>query len=700
MDYEIRSDSARALLEDSSIKLPRFQRKLSWSNEKNYGFCVSLFKNYPLGVMVMKKETTEEGNWRILLDGRQRRNVLKEMENPENIYLWAKKVLGILNADDPQQIAAKFWSHLDEYIGGMTEEEKREEGENILIADDGTIDEKDEDYISEHIGPDLLPLLRIIQTVHSKSGWRSGLTRPFEFQNEYDALGYFYENPDTGKPEIQSDRLAFWIRSQIGLDRVEKFNGPPDPDRFLHWLERSGKRKEGITKNRIETKIARLWDNIISVLRTVKILDGFLSERKVGYVYITKGTMADAMKIFEIINTKGETLTPIEILSSRFSWNKDIEHPHRVIVDKAQELYDEMDIPVPPSLVRWDRSATFMSRLKRNWIFGDLKGSKKAEKEKRLTLGFKLMTGYYMKSISKIKMEDLADNDSIPWGAVDLEEEINRMLKNLSNEDFFKFLNTWPSRHGFTLKSVMSEAIAINFLLIMLKDWEKKDKPTTPSSTKQKKFRKNAIILFDRLVYEYLMSRWKGSSDSRISRNLVNVENDSDYTDELFKPIASKDWKRLVDEIIDKGELNGETYVEDDTQAKNVAKVLLWYYYSLSNINGPDDPTVIGIDVDHIIPKNAFASVTDEDVKNKMNNIINLAYLPKIENIAKSNKCLKEISSSESPWLVSQIEKYEDIDEAQFPDFSEPSDAGELLRVRGEKIKAGLIDQRNRIISY
>ena len=101
MSYEIRSDSAQAIIKDRSIILPRFQRKKSWLDVKNYQLCVSLFKNYPLGVMVMKKEVHQGNNSRILLDGRQRKNVLESMQNPENIYRWAKKTLGIKTSQIP-----------------------------------------------------------------------------------------------------------------------------------------------------------------------------------------------------------------------------------------------------------------------------------------------------------------------------------------------------------------------------------------------------------------------------------------------------------------------------------------------------------------------------------------------------------------------------------------------------------------------
>ncbi|MDC0526384.1 DUF262 domain-containing protein [Euryarchaeota archaeon] len=690
MSYEIRSDSAQAIIKDRSIVLPRFQRKKSWLDVKNYQLCVSLFKNYPLGVMVMKKEVHQGTNSRILLDGRQRKNVLENMQNPENIYKWAKKTLGIKNADDPETISSKFWQHLDNYIGDTKlEREEREEEEETFDYDD---ENYSKEYNSENENNDLSSLLEIIKTVHKPSGWRNGFTRPFEFQEQYSNLPFFWENPDNGKQEIRSDELCRWIRYQLdgdGSDEISK-------EKFFEWLERSGQKKESVMENTVKNRLLQKWPGISASITIIKNLDSILSERKAGYVYLTGGTMADAMKIFEIINTQGEPLTPTEILSAKFTWNKKIENPHEFLSRDAENLYvNELGIVQDADLVRWDRAATFINRIEENWIFGNLMGDSKTEFEKRVTLGFKLMSGYYLNSISKIKMETLADLDDIPWGAIDLEKKINTVIEKIRNEEFFQFVNSWDDSYGFSIKSIMSEAISINFLLLMVKDWENKDEPVNTNSGAQKKFRKNAIILFDRLIYEYLMGRWKGSSDSRITRNLENMNYDSNG---LFIPIENEAWKRLIDDVVEKGEINGESYLQD-SQGKKVAKILLWYYYSLGNKAGPNknDPTIRGIDIEHIIPQDAFATTTG-NAKDLMNNIVNLSFFPKKLNQSKNSRPLNIISSENEPWLVEQIKTYSEISKDKFNDFYKDVHVVKLSDERGEKIKNVLIQKRNQLI--
>lgn len=87
--YEIFPKSLKEFIEDTSIKLPRFQRKATWDEKKRFELALSVFKNYPLGASILSKEMDESKNiteW--LLDGRQRRDSIKMIyENPENLYI-------------------------------------------------------------------------------------------------------------------------------------------------------------------------------------------------------------------------------------------------------------------------------------------------------------------------------------------------------------------------------------------------------------------------------------------------------------------------------------------------------------------------------------------------------------------------------------------------------------------------------------
>lgn len=114
--YEIRPEALKTFVEDSNIKLPRFQRKQTWDSKKNFELCISIFKEYPVGVTILNVEKSDSNTTRWLLDGRQRRNALTQFYNdPENVYDWAKKYIGFSNNDQLHQLEEKFWAKISEY---------------------------------------------------------------------------------------------------------------------------------------------------------------------------------------------------------------------------------------------------------------------------------------------------------------------------------------------------------------------------------------------------------------------------------------------------------------------------------------------------------------------------------------------------------------------------------------------------------
>ncbi|MDT8718070.1 DUF262 domain-containing protein [Clostridium sp. 19966] len=57
------------------MKLPRFQRKQTWKPTDNFKLCISVFKGYPIGVVIINScNKPDRIDW--LLDGRQRRHAL------------------------------------------------------------------------------------------------------------------------------------------------------------------------------------------------------------------------------------------------------------------------------------------------------------------------------------------------------------------------------------------------------------------------------------------------------------------------------------------------------------------------------------------------------------------------------------------------------------------------------------------------
>ncbi len=122
--YQIRSESVKTFIEDR-IDLPRFQRKKTWRNEQNFRLALSVFKGYPIGAVVVKLDgspTDPSSVSKFLLDGRQRRDALSDMVNPEHIYEWARGVLRIKAKSSPEEIAETYWNYVDDYFGRDVEE--------------------------------------------------------------------------------------------------------------------------------------------------------------------------------------------------------------------------------------------------------------------------------------------------------------------------------------------------------------------------------------------------------------------------------------------------------------------------------------------------------------------------------------------------------------------------------------------------
>jgi len=198
-----------------------------------------------------------------------------------------------------------------------------------------------------------------------------------------------------------------------------------------------------------------------------------------------------------------------------------------------------------------------------------------------------------------------------------------------------------------------NDSIALDFLILAFKDWERKGKPTGSDSNK-KSFVKNCFILWDTLIYEYLTLKWKGSGDSKIGRNIAGISNTS-YS---YTAIPAKDWITLLKEILNDYKISGEAVT-----VKNM-KPILYHFYCLKSMSGPD--TKYEIEVDHIIPQEAFKTVPNGT--NIQNSLYNLGLLPKRENISKSKKRLNEIHDT---WLKAEIVKYEFVKENQFDDYSD-----------------------------
>lgn len=208
-------------------------------------------------------------------------------------------------------------------------------------------------------------------------------------------------------------------------------------------------------------------------------------------------------------------------------------------------------------------------------------------------------------------------------------------------------------------------------------DFTIKGKPLG-SSTKTKIFINNSTILADKLIYEYVTLKWRGSSDSKISQNIRNFSSLPDK----FDFVPDQNWLTLLKEI------NNNFKIEENNISFVIAKTLIYHIYSCHMLMGDN---MRSIDVDHIIPQSLFDSSSIVNAHNIKNALFNLCPLPSKDNISKTNKKLKLI---DDVWLIQQIEKYSQINKAQFLNFSEVINWEDLRSYRRSFFEEEFINAR------
>lgn len=670
--YEIRPESVKSFITDKNIRLPRFQRKQTWNEKKNFELCISLFKDYPLGVTIVNVENKNGINIRWLLDGRQRRNALVKMfEDPENIYLWAKKYIKFQNKSQPDEIREMFWDMINEYVEYDEEEQtvdQTDENDNDYDTDNTVGVESDSDGSIENTQSSGLDfLLDIILMIHNKRKNYTGFSRPFDLSKYVQKLPYIESND--GTQILSSKKLKTFI------DQYRSEAETINPDTFYSFVDG---RMNITNADNLKKYINDKWEQIKYRIYMIERLDSILSNSKIGIIEVKEILFADSQKIFNIINTKGEKLTAVEVLSAKPSWNVPIniaDAPSAMQVAVA-DFYKTLGINVDKSIVKWDLPATLLKRIGENFILQSFDTSNTSDLSKALTYGFKLLSGIWENGIKKDDIDKLSKDKDIDWlyKYESLVIDLQAMLSVIESCPYFKFFKSWHT----SIMELTNDSIALNFFIISYKEWERKGKPKG-SDGNTKPFVKNCFVLWDKLIYEYLTLKWKGSSDSKVGKNIAELPN----TDFVYKPVSSEEWVRLLEEIHDNYTVFGETI-----GIKNM-KPILYHFYCMKSIIGPD--TDYGIEVDHIIPQEVFKnSSIDSGVQHSL---YNLGLLPKKENISKSNKRLNEITDS---WLKLQIKKYEFVEEAEFNTYSNAANYQQLFDAHYELFNSTFDDQGER----
>lgn len=672
-DFDIKPRTIWEFTGDLSIRLPRFQRERTWDQKKNFRLCLSVFKRYPLGAVVVRADKTPDGRTeKFLLDGRQRRHALQEMANPEHIYDWARKTIKFKAKAPDNELERQFWAFADEYFGEPDYDDSNyNTGKDLLDSDGdeeevhGDLDDDQSSNLDEasshgkahYESEGLRDLLELLKLVHFKWGASNGVTRAFDFRKHVEDLEY-YSYSEAGSSQIATQDVVEWVNKKRA--KIDPATGVPTKPEFRQWVQE--RKKLLRTEKALNEEIDRNWEDIVKTFQVLERLDARLRGTEIGYIEIKECSANDASKIFEIINVEGTPLTAEEILSAKPAWNMRVPDPSPTLIARQKELYENYGIPLEAP-VRWDVGATFLDSNPLAIVIDPSELSNKV----KLSLSFRLLAGYYMGGITRDDVEALG-KEKVNWNSLDIAHHMESAHSRLIKAAPFAFWHDWR----FTLYRITSAAVALNFAILMAKE----------NACGGKDLGSKGLSLLDRSIFEYVKGRWRGSSDSKLEANIRDYDNGKFK----FEAASAQDWSDLIEEMLSKGSVDGSSYLE---KPDSRVKAILAYHYIIEEISSPHG-TGITLDLDHVIPQRLFRT-TPEAIKEMQHHICNLAWLPGKDNIRKSDIPLNELADG---WLRAQAEKYAQVPKERFAEFSSASSIKDLIEFRGNILRVAFTTKR------
>lgn len=664
MSYNIETRSVSEFVTDGKIKLPRFQRKSTWTPKQNFELAISIFQEYPVGVVIIN----DEGHTSWLLDGRQRRTALRDLRaNPDLVYEWARKYIGFKNNDADDQLKRLFWDKVNEYL--QKEDSDDDESGNMVGEPTEVYGEEDEDINKWRQRHGLQTLLDIILMVHQSKAGVGKWERIFDVQK-------FIE-----RPPYAPKRDGFKVNPELLREFLLSFKnkvGNVTKENFIQHMDDLGAIKEGADKKFCQY-VEQYWTDISNIIDVISRSEQIFTGARIGVILLKNVTPLDAQNIFSRINSGGTQLKAEELLSAKPFWNEKVQVFDETMISLVNELYKKLGVEVPQdgNVVRWDYGATLISRIDNQHLFFDDYALAKQPKDidmTQVTLGFKLMSSYFNKGMSALVVNDLENNKTIKWGiSIDeLVDDINTICEILYKTEFFRFLKSWKK----PLVKLMGAAPTLEYITILLYDWHEKGNPRV-ASNEFNNFIRDAKILFDRLVFEYAIGSWRGSGDSKMANHIKNWK-------ERIVPMDNDQWAVLINNACE-GSYNGTIM-----DIKHLTPILCYQYALQKRL--PENALEETSEVDHIIPQAKLDNNTM--VKpNYKNALFNLMLLPKNDNIKKKDMTLMEITDA---FLRQSVAKYTGIPEDEFEKYSDISHLEELKSERLDLLQNIFSELRNK----
>ena len=693
--FQIEPKTLKDYVTDNSIKMPRFQRSEVWKDDQKFDLLLSICKQYPIGSVILCGESNPKtgtiDKW--LIDGRQRYSTTRQiMMSPDLIWIWAKKALHVNDKTPDEDIVDKFIEYLEDY----TNYDKSEhEGEPIVVTVDEPEDTTDEDDNSQELygshQPDYSSNLsltmqtnRLLDLIlfckNNRKGKNYGMTNVFDFSNyirEKKLVKFensFYE--PGGKKIISGEKVRAF------LDRYKSWCGrerdPKEKANFVDFIEDEYEFKDDKARTKYETTVMSFWnEKQLTAMELYEWAESLLSNSFVGVITVTNASAADELKIFQLINSNGTPLNPAQILSAKPAWNEPIYGLDTQRKDSIKRVYqylhnDDVDFE---NCVKWDLPACLFTEIKNGDILYPFSDYQNDDKKigKAITLGFKILSGIYLGKVTKEAYDELGSNKHM--NNSDFSEFVvcfNEMLVKMAGMTYFKTLSSWK----LCLSTLIGENATTYFTMAAYHMYMAANRPSA-GSLQFKLFEKNLFILLDRIIYEYLNSMWRGSSDSILQSKMKELKNNY-KPNALLEYIPTDKWTELIDSVMADGTIASKEIKFD------LMKPLVAHYYCIKGLRCTVTYEYTS-EFDHIIPQKSFNASAMEKKELRRDSVFNLGLLPKSANASKNDRTLNEITDNQS--LKSAVVEYEEVPEERFNEYSNVSGWESLRDFRGQKVR-------------
>lgn len=649
MAYHINELKVTDFISDSTIKLPRFQRRKAWNEKQYFELLVSMFKGYPMGVVIYNQMKVRNQDVNYLLDGRQRRTALKTLiENPLKLYLAAIKFLGVKITDPVANIDDKFWEKVGRCLNQSDNQNEQEE-----------LEEAECDLDPETQKGNVKLLLDFLKQLHGSH------TKSFTaLEKRWDFNKYFNYLPYIGNQDRKVDPKK--LRVFLIKDMVEAF---PDvasltAAAFFEFVTNNYSIKdEKVDEFRVV--LANKIDDLKKDYEIVKrVQESVISQAQLGLIKIIHVTSIDSQNIFSLVNRGGTQLKAEELLSAKAYWNTEVLGSELSVEERNHiaELYHELEIPGEDqqhtgTYVYWDLCATFMDRVDEHKLVFQRYDKTENGLLQKIQHGFKTVAAMLKDGISAVKIEEIEKDSRINLVAEThtITLQINGIITELLGNEFFRRLQRW----GRPISSLVGLSPALEFLAVLRKKWVELN---CENGANRPQFMQHAKCLFDRLIFEHASGLWKGSSDSKLYKHL---------TGDLSlrtSPTPDAEWRTYFEKAF---------APTDEDYAKHVGVL---YYFAVLDGKEPDNVAEIDYDIDHIIPQKAFDNLPAGSpvVIGLKNCLGNVSLLPRKKNESKNGKKLNELPDD----LRALVEKYSGVPRRNFEKYSNVVNISDLVTER------------------